>query len=120
MDEEIVIEFNEPVVPDLSRIDLLTQAGDAIETGELTAVDDNHTLKVGVPNLEEGAYLVSWQVLSAVDGHTTSGTFSFGVGVEAIAIASDDAVSAQISTLSAAARWLLLMAVSLLMAFVKR
>ncbi|MCP4358156.1 MAG: c-type cytochrome [Chloroflexi bacterium] len=113
---KVTIQFNEPVVPNLSRIDLLTQAGEVVETGPLTAVDpDNRTLAIDLPPLEEGAYLVSWQVLSAVDGHTTSGTFSFGVGVEALTVARDAALSAQISTLSAAARWLTVTAVSLLM-----
>lgn len=114
----VIIEFNEPVVPNLSRIDVLTQAGDKVETGPLAATDaENRILSVSVPELAEGAYLVSWQVLSAVDGHTTSGTFSFGVGVEAAAVSSDATVIAQISPLSASARWLMLTAVALLMGF---
>lgn len=112
---QIIIYFNEPVVPTLSRIDLLTQAGEALPLGSLRVVDlENRTLAVDVPPLAQGAYLVSWQALSAVDGHGTGGTFSFGVGVEALAVSSQEAVTAQASTQNAVARWLTLTAVSLL------
>lgn len=113
---KIGIQFNEPVVPSLSRIDLLTQAGEQIEVGPLTAVDlDNRTLTVDVPPLEKGAYLVSWQALSTVDGHTTSGTFSFGFGAEPVAMSNDAIALVQISPFGVAARWLTITAVSLLM-----
>lgn len=115
---QVLIQFNEPVVPEFGRIQVLTQAGDEVETGPLTAVDaENRTLAVDLPPLEQGAYLVSWQVLSAVDGHTTSGTFSFGVGVEALAVTKEASLTAQISPLSATARWLTLTAVAVLMGF---
>ncbi|NJN53623.1 MAG: copper resistance protein CopC/CopD [Anaerolineae bacterium] len=113
---QISIQFNEPVVPTFSQMRLLTQGGEEVAVGPVTAVDpDNRTLAVTVPPLPEGAYLVSWQVLSAVDGHTTSGTYSFGVGVAAMAVSNEATLSAQISVLDALARWLTLTAVSLLM-----
>ena len=78
---EIIIEFNEPVVPNLSQIRLLSQAGARVETTLVEPVDaENRILRIELPELKAGAYLVSWQVLSSVDGHTTTGTFSFGVG----------------------------------------
>ncbi len=114
--ENLIIQFNEPIVVDLSRIDLLTQAGEAVETGPLQLLDaDNRTAAVALPDLERGAYLVSWQVLSAVDGHTTSGTFAFGFGVAATAVATENTVTAQLSPLSATARWLTLTGIALLM-----
>ena len=114
--DNLIIQFNEPIVADLSRIALLTQAGEAIETGPLQVIDANgRTAAVSLPDLEQGAYLVSWQVLSAVDGHTTSGTFAFGFGVAAEAVTTDSTVTAQISALSAAARWLTLTGIALLM-----
>ena len=116
---EIAIAFNEPVVPQFSRISVLSQAGDEVEVGELTAVtSENRSLSVTLPELNDGAYLVSWQVLSAVDGHTTSGTYSFGVGVEALsAVGNDVTITAQLSVLSASARWLTLLGVTLMMGF---
>lgn len=112
---ELSITFNEPVVPSLSRIRLLTQAGEEIEVGTLRAVDEeNITLAVDLPELKDGAYLVSWQVLSTVDGHTTSGTYSFGVGeTELTAVSEDVTIISQLSPFGAAARSLTLLAVSL-------
>ena len=114
---EIRIQFNEPIVPSLSRIDVLTQAGQALETGQARTIDeDDRILAVNLQRpLNDGAYLVSWQVLSAVDGHTTNGSFSFGVGaVDLTAVSDDISIQAQISPLSAAARWLFLTGLSLL------
>ncbi|MCL4265654.1 MAG: copper resistance protein CopC [Anaerolineae bacterium] len=113
---QISIQFNEPVVPTFSQIRLLTQSGEEVDIGPLRALDlENRMIGVEVPPLPQGAYLVSWQVLSAVDGHTTSGTYSFGVGVAAMAVSNEATLSAQISVLDAVARWLTLTAVSLLM-----
>ena len=114
--DNLIIQFNEPIVAELSRIDLLTQGGEAVETGPLELIDANgRTAAVSLPDLDQGAYLVSWQVLSTVDGHTTSGTFAFGFGVAATAVSTENTVTAQLSPLSAASRWLTLTGIALLM-----
>ena len=114
--DNLIIQFNEPIVANLSRIELLTQGGEAVETGPLQLIDaDGRTAAVSLPDLDQGAYLVSWQVLSTVDGHTTSGTFAFGYGVAAAAVAAESTVVAQLSPLSATARWLTLTGIALLM-----
>ncbi|MCA9945658.1 MAG: copper resistance protein CopC [Anaerolineales bacterium] len=115
--DNLIIQFNEPIVANLSRIELLTQAGEAVETGPLQVIDANgRTAAIPLPpDLGQGAYLVSWQVLSGVDGHTTSGTFAFGYGVAATAVATESTVTAQLSPLSATARWLTLTGIALLM-----
>lgn len=110
---EVSITFSEPVEADLSRITILTQAGEEVPLGPLESSDEGRTLAVPVDGLETGAYLVSWQALSSVDGHTTNGTFSFGVGASALATGST-AVSARFSALSAAARWQTLTGIVLL------
>ncbi|RMG98852.1 MAG: hypothetical protein D6706_06615 [Chloroflexi bacterium] len=114
--EQIIIRFNEPVVPELSRITLLAQTGDVIPASPVQVIDtEGRTLAIDLPEISDGTYLVSWQVLSTVDGHTTSGTFSFGVGVEELAATSGDAtVSARLSPLSAAARSLAVVATTVL------
>lgn len=114
---ELTILFNEPVVLDLSRVQVLTQAGQALDVGPLLFADDeNRLVAVALPALNDGAYLVSWQVLSAVDGHTTSGTFSFGVGEAELTAATEDVtITAQLSPLSATARWMTLTAIALLL-----
>jgi copper transport protein len=114
--DNLIIQFNEPIVVNLSRIDLLTQAGEAVATGPLQVIDANgRTAAIPLPELDQGAYLVSWQVLSAVDGHTTSGTFAFGYGVAAAEVANQTSVTAQLSPFSATARWLTLTGIALLM-----
>lgn len=115
--DELEIRFNEPIVPELSQIMILTQAGDEVAIGPLQSSEDNVRLFTDLPPLEDGSYLVSWQVLSAVDGHTTSGTYSFGLGAEAAPVAEDATVLAQLSPLSAAARWLTATAVALILGF---
>ncbi|MCP5095665.1 MAG: c-type cytochrome [Chloroflexi bacterium] len=115
---EISIQYNEPVVANLSRIQILTQAGQTLDTSNIVTTDaESRTLMV-IPTspLSDGAYLVSWQVLSAVDGHTTSGSFSFGVGdVDLTAVSIDADVQIQISAFSVGARWFTLIGISLLM-----
>lgn len=113
---ELSIQFSEPVVPNLSRITLLTQAGQSISTGELVPSNDNSSLRLSLPPLNNGTYLVSWHVLSAVDGHTTSGSFSFGVGVTSLgltSVATDTSV--RIAPMSITARWGTLLGVTLLL-----
>jgi copper transport protein len=116
---EIAITFSEPVVPNLSRITVLTQAGQALEVGALQTLDsENLVLSVAFPDLNDGAYLVSWQVLSAVDGHTTSGTFSFGVGIAELAETdSEVSVTAKLSPTNMVARWLTLTGIALILGF---
>lgn len=117
---EILIEFNEPVVPNLSQIRLLSQAGAKIETTLVEpAATDNSALRIEIEEpLKDGSYLVSWQVLSSVDGHTTTGTFSFGVGDTVITAVNDDVtVTAQLSPLSATARFLFLGGMTLILGF---
>jgi copper transport protein len=117
---ELSIRFNEPVVPELSRIEVLSQAGQTLAVGDGIATDaENRTLAVSLPAMANGTYLVSWRALSAVDGHTTSGTFSFGVGVASLLVGSQaTTVIAQQSFLSAAARWLTLTGTALLLGLV--
>lgn len=112
---EVSIQFSEPVALNLSRITILTQTGQEVETGTLIANNDNSILSVSLPTLNNGTYLVSWQVLSQVDGHTTSGTFSFGIGVTSLGItAGGTDTSVRFSPLSIGARWGTLLGVTLL------
>lgn len=104
---ELRMRFTESVVAVSSRITLRAQTGKVIFEGVIPPVDpENLELAMLIPALRRGVYLVDWQVLSAVDGHTTRGSFSFGVGVAAM---SDDATpTEQTSWVRVAARWLTL------------
>src|SRR5207302_1386468 len=45
---------------------------------------DQLTVTLGVGDLAPGTYTVSWKTLSAVDGHVTSGAYTFTVGLDQI------------------------------------
>jgi copper transport protein len=76
--------FSEAVDAKLSRIDVLDGKGRAAQTGAAQAdpADANH-LRVSLPPLGTGVYSVAWKMVSATDGHETSGAFPFAVGMAA-------------------------------------
>ncbi len=78
---EVVLHFTEQPDSSLSLVHVVDQSGKAVEQGP-ASVDPNdaQTLRVGVPTLSTGTYTVTWRTTSSVDGHTTAGSFAFGVG----------------------------------------
>ncbi len=78
---EAVIRFTERVEARPSTLEVLDARGQRVDLGG-AAVDpaDPWRYRVGLPPLPEGAYTVSWRVLSADDGHVTSGAHAFTVG----------------------------------------
>jgi putative copper export protein len=78
---EIQLVFSEPIEPAYTKLDLIGPDGATIASS-VGARDpaDPYTLIAPVPSLADGVYTVNWRALSAADGHTTSGFFTFGVG----------------------------------------
>ena len=58
--------------------------------------------------LERGVYIVNWRVVSAVDGHPTSGSYAFGIGVVPIHRGDQFADDSRPHAAEIGARWLLL------------
>jgi copper transport protein len=84
---EIVLEFNEAVDPRFSEIRVLGPQGARLARGGEVS-PDGRRLRLGLDSAppaagSEGAYVVRWRVLSAVDGHTSSGSYVFSVGAQA-------------------------------------
>jgi len=79
---EIRVTFSETPDPAGSDLQvLLMPQGIRQDDQKVTLVtDEANTLRVGVPALAEGGYLVSWKARSAVDGHETIGAFGFAIG----------------------------------------
>lgn len=81
---EIRLTFSEAIDPRFSRADLLTADGTPMPVAPLTTDPaDTRTAIVRLedaPSLAPGSYLLVWRVLSAVDGHVTTGTVAFSVG----------------------------------------
>ncbi|MGH2400644.1 MAG: copper resistance CopC family protein, partial [bacterium] len=105
---EIILAFNEPIDETFSRLEIL--GSDGRRVGGIATVGARGTrMRAAVGPLPPGVYSVRWRVLSAVDGHTTSGAFVFAVGTGA---QPDQApkTGEQPAPVLVAARWLTLLA----------
>ena len=101
--------FTEPPEAALSDIAVVDLQGAAYHAGRPQPVaDDRLSLIVPLRRLERGVYIVNWRVVSAVDGHTTSGSYAFGVGVMPTTAAVSSAGTLPPGPLEIGARWLLL------------
>ncbi|MBM3451134.1 MAG: hypothetical protein FJX78_09195 [Armatimonadetes bacterium] len=76
---EISLRFSEPIDRRVSAIDI-HDAGGRAEIPRSSVAANGLTLSAPLPQLPRGMYTVRWRVLSAVDGHVTSGFYLFAVG----------------------------------------
>lgn len=76
----IVLTFNEDVEPSFSSIVLQDASGKPVANLGKAAVDaaNKHTLKLDVPALTSGGYIVRW-VAVGPDGHRRTGQYQFSV-----------------------------------------
>src|SRR5919197_6651513 len=116
----VVITFSEQPDLKLSSIGVLDQSGGSVAAGAASAVPGK-PLQLRVPlrgGLPGGVYGVVWRVLSRTDGHVTTGSFSFGVGVDPGAVPAPQATAVATapppSALSVTGRWLLYWGLALL------
>ncbi|HEY6103582.1 MAG TPA: copper resistance protein CopC [bacterium] len=105
MPREIVLEFSEGADPRFSQVQVVGPQGRTIAQGGVVS-GDGRLLRLAVGGGEAGVYTVRWRVLSAVDGHTASGSFIFAVGAETALPAARPSVSAFPPTVLIFARWL--------------
>jgi copper transport protein len=78
---EIRLVFSEPIEPAYTKFDLLDPNGGLIARGVGEPdPSDPYSLVAAIDPLADGVYTVEWRSLSAADGHSTSGFFTFGVG----------------------------------------
>lgn len=78
----VTLTFTEEPDPGLSSVDVIDSSGTPLSGEAEVPEGQARTMRVEVPELEEGVYTVVWRVLSRVDGHFTAGAFAFGVGVD--------------------------------------
>src|SRR3990172_6889283 len=76
---QVVLWFNEPVDATFSSATVADAQGRRVSRDAALSAD-RRVLQVPVGDLSSGLYTVRWRVLSAVDGHATSGAFVFAVG----------------------------------------
>lgn len=78
---QLVLVFSEELEEGFSSFDLTDAEGATIATRQGSVDREDPFQLVGdLPPLTDGVYQVRWRSLSAADGHTGSGFFSFGVG----------------------------------------
>jgi copper transport protein len=77
---EIRIEFSEPPDPRGSEIQVLDTSGKRYDKNDVAPSGDPNGLRVSLEPISDGGYLVAWTTTSAVDGHSTKGSFAFAVG----------------------------------------
>lgn len=79
---QIRIDFSETVDLDFSYIKIFDNNGNQIDEKNTRYLqpDDESTLVVTTPPLQDGVYTVSTKVLSKIDGHLVPYAFVFGVG----------------------------------------
>jgi copper transport protein len=73
----VVLSFSQPLDIRLSRASVVAPNGQRFDQGSVSPAE----IRVPVTSNAPGVYQVSWTSVSAVDGHTLSGGFRFGVGV---------------------------------------
>lgn len=80
--KEIRFAFTEPPDLSLTTIGVVDRSGAPVPTGPVKVVPGvEREIRVGLESVPDGVYTVTWRTVSSVDGHVTSGAFSFGVGV---------------------------------------
>jgi copper transport protein len=80
----VVIKFSEPLNLSLSRIEVLDASGTDVGSGPTEALaGDAQAMRRPLGLLPTGQYIVRWTSVSALDGHTLRGSYSFAVGTGA-------------------------------------
>ncbi len=102
------LTFLEVPEPSLAVIRVSAADGSSYATGPPEAMPgDDLTLAVPVQLPDHRTYTVSWRVVSAVDGHSAAGSFSFGVGVlpEQLPASTANRAQSTLSPLELLGRW---------------
>lgn len=79
--DEVVVAFTERVYDEGSWIEVWDLSGNRVDRGDLRVTHgENPVMRISVPPLDDGPYLVKWQTYSQTDGHTIQGAIGFSVG----------------------------------------
>jgi len=77
---EVIVFFSEPVDINFSEVKVIDSNGNQIDNKDTNYYEDELSLIVTTPPLEDGVYTVTTKVLSKVDGHLVPSAFLFAVG----------------------------------------
>lgn len=77
----VVMRFTEPLIMELSRIEVRDDAGGEVGQGSTRPVEGDPTaMRRDLGLLPPGQYTVQWVTVSPLDGHTRRGSYQFGIG----------------------------------------
>lgn len=71
----VIADFTERLNPDASSLSVYDPCGNQVDQQDSLIANDRITVSMSAD--KQGTYVVRFEVLSAVDGHPTSGEFSF-------------------------------------------
>ncbi|HEU0165102.1 MAG TPA: copper resistance protein CopC, partial [Thermomicrobiales bacterium] len=107
----VTATFTEHVEPSESTMELFDSTGRQVTGPKLSVSSDHYSMSLTMPaNLPNGTYSVLWRTLSADDGHTAEGYFSFTIGSAAdvssvVAVPTDNVSSGPPQLVKTASRW---------------
>ncbi len=108
----LTLSFTEPVTAQGERVTVKTVSGRSVAVGPTPRSAGGAVVTVPLPPLAQGIYIVDWQVVSAEDGHYTSGELAFALGSGG-ALPAVVSASANIAWPEAVASWLVLAGLAL-------
>ncbi|MCK5314240.1 MAG: copper resistance protein CopC, partial [Anaerolineales bacterium] len=80
---KVSLQFNEVLESSISSIEVYNSSMERMDVGDIQLDStDDHILLVDVPELGLDTYTVVWSVVSKIDGHSTTGLFTFIIGPE--------------------------------------
>ena len=77
---EIRLVFSEPLESQVTSLDVVSGGTALLSRAGVIDPADPYALVVAEPELPDGIYMLIWRTLSAADGHTAQGFFTFAVG----------------------------------------
>lgn len=78
--EEVVFQFTEAVIADTVRVTLAGGGRETVEAGTPALESAGRVVRIPLHDSLDGVTVVSWHVVSAVDGHESAGELAFAVG----------------------------------------
>jgi copper transport protein len=111
--DELLLEFSEAIDDATARVDLVDVLGMPVSGLGAVAFDGDLGVRVALPDLAPATYTVRYQVVSAVDGHATTGSFAFVVdptGAVAPPVGRPQSSSPSVDLATILARWVALIA----------
>jgi copper transport protein len=76
---DVQITFSEHVNPDISTIVVVNPSNQEVDNRDSQVSADGYTMRVSLPLLPAGTYVVFWRSHSADDGHVAGGSYLFHI-----------------------------------------